>query len=240
MRLRGPRILGEVVLASLLAGVVTATGPPEDGYAPVAPPPALDAALRSSLKTVRDWIEDGDFASAVRDAQGLTALAHLYAYQGSDPTWRARTTALADASSRLSAAARDKDPAACERLLRECATHLDDLACRSPGPPASRKDFKPRGGTNTWMLLMDAAYSDAKTARTPRDLERLAGALAEEANAVGHLRGDARWKQTSRDVRTAALDVAAKARADDLPGAKAALKTVYRRCEDCHDLSRKR
>lgn len=235
----GRRIGSGLVLSGLLAGLCLAA-PAEEDYSPVAPAPALDATLRSSLKTVRDWINDGDFVSAARNAQGLAVLAHLYAHQGGDRVWRERTTALTEAAIRLAAAARSKDAALCTKQMDECARLLDDLAKRSPGARETVKNFKPRGGTATWMFLMDAAYSDAKTARTARDLERLAGAIAEESNALGHLRDDARWRQTSRDVQTAALEVADKARADDLAGAKTALKVVYRRCEACHDRTRRR
>jgi hypothetical protein len=235
----GRRIGGGLVVSGLLASLCLAA-PGDEGYSPVAPAPALEAALRSSLKSVGDWINDGDFLSAARDAQGLAVLAHLYGHQGGDRVWRERTTALTEAATRLVAAARSKNAAVCVKQMEECTRLHDDLAKRLPGARDTVKDFKPRGGTATWMLLMDAAYSDAKTARTARDLERLAGAIAEESNALRHLRGDARWRQSSRDVQTAALEVAGKARADDLAGAKTALKVVYRRCEACHDQTRRK
>jgi cytochrome c556 len=222
-----------------LAGLCLAE-PVDEGYSPVASAPALDAALRSQLKTVRDWVNDQDFVSAGRDAQGLAVLAHLYAHQGGERGWRERTTALANAATRLAAAARGKDADACGKQMEECTRLLDDLAKRSPGAPALVKDFKPHGGTTTWMLLMDAAYSDAKTARSAGELERLAGAIAEESNALRYVRAEARWRQTSREVQTAALNVAQRAKAGDLAGAKTALKLVYRRCEACHDQTRRR
>lgn len=237
---RWRRIGGGLFVSALLAGLCLAAGPADEGYSPVAPAAALDAVLRSSLKTVQDWINDKDFVSAGRDSQGLAVLAHLYAHQGGDRIWRERSTALAESASRLAAAARSKDAVACTKQMEECTRLLDDLAKRSPGVRGTVKDFKPRGGTATWMLLMDAAYSDAKTARTSRELEHLAGSIAEESNALRHLRGDARWRQTSRDVQTAALQAADKAKAGDLAGAKTALKVVYRHCEACHDLSRRR
>lgn len=239
MRPSGWRIAGGFVLSGLVAGLCLAA-PAEESYSPVAPAPALDAVLRSSLKTVRDWIEEGDFVSAGRDAQGLAVLAHLYAHQGEDRVWRERTAALSESASRLAAAARGKDGAACTKQAAECSRLLDELSRRPPGPRGAIENFKPRGGTTTWMLLLDAAYSDAKTARSASELERLALALAEESNALIHLRGEARWRQTSRDVRTAALNVAETAKGGDLVAAKAALKVVYRRCEVCHDQSRRR
>lgn len=233
------RIAGGLGILGLLAGLCGAS-PEDERYSPVSPPPAIHGALRSSLKTVRDWVEDRDFASTSRDVQGLAVLAQLYVYQGDRRAWREKTADLLTASSRLSAAARIKDAAACARIVRECDALLDDLALLSPGPPMVEKEFKPRGGVATWMLLLDAAYSDAKTARDCRELEQLALAVAEESNAARHLRADARWRRMFADVRQSALEVAGRAKADDLAGAKAALKNVYRRCEACHDQSRKR
>src|SRR5579885_2626345 len=126
--------MGPVVLG--LAWALCAAEPAEEGYAPVSPAAAVHAALRANLKVVQDWLAGKDFASAARDAQGLTALAHLYACQGSDPSWRDRTAALAGSCSRLGAAAGKQDAAACDRLMRECADLLDNLAKRSPGPRA--------------------------------------------------------------------------------------------------------
>src|SRR5262249_48345001 len=104
MRLRWRTILIGMAALGLPCTLRTAE-PAEEGYAPVSPPPAVHAALQSSLKAVQDWLGGKDFASAAQEAQGLTALAHLYAYQGSDPGWRDQTRALADVCSRLTAAA---------------------------------------------------------------------------------------------------------------------------------------
>lgn len=235
----GWRIAGGLGIVGLVAGLCGA-GPEDEHYSPVSPPLAIHVALRSSLKTVRNWVEDRDFASTSRDAQGLTALAHLYVYQGDGRAWREKTADLLTVSSRLSAAARNKDTAACTRIVRECDVLLDDLARLSPGGPKVEKEFKLRGGLTTWMLLLDAAYSDAKTSRDCRELEQLALAVAEESNAARHLRADARWRRMFADVRQSALDVAGRAKAGDLVAAKAALKNVYRRCDACHDQSRKR
>ena len=239
MRRRLRRFLSGFVVLGLSCGLCAAD-PTDEGYSPVTPKPTLDAALRSSLKTVRDWLNDKDFASTARETQGLAALAHLYTYQGGDRVWRVRATALADTCSRLSAAARKKDADTCDKLVVECTVLLDELAARSPGERTREKTFKPRGGVTTWMQLMDAAYSDAKTAKKSHELERLAQVIVEEANASQHLRSDANWRRMSLDVRAAALDVAAKAKTDYLTSAKSALKIVFRRCEVCHDRSSRR
>jgi hypothetical protein len=223
-----------------LPWALSTADPVEEGYSPVSPAPAVHGALQSSLKAVQDWLAGKDFSSAAQDAQGLTALAHLYAYQGRDPGWRDATAALADACSRLASAAGKQDAAGCDKLVRECSRLLDDLARRSPGTRAAEGGFKPRGSTKTWMLLLDAAFTDAKWAKDRQELELFARTVAEEANAVQYLRSGARWRQSSRDVRAAALEVAARAKADDLPAAKAALKTVSRNCEVCHEQSNRR
>jgi hypothetical protein len=101
-------------------------------------------------------------------------------------------------------------------------------------------DFKPQGGTRIWMLLLDSAFTDAKWAKDRGELELLARAVAEEANAIQYLRATPRWRQSSRDVITAALEAAEKAKANDLPAARAALKVVSRHCEACHDQTGRR
>jgi hypothetical protein len=231
-------LIGLAVLG--LSWTPTPAEPAAEGYTPVSPAPAVHAALQANLKEVQTWLAGRDFVSAARDAQGLTALAHLYGFQGSDRAWRDRTAALADACSRLGAAAGSKDAAACERLARECTGILDDLARRSPGSRTVAADFKPHGSTRTWMMLLDSTFTDAKWAKDRNELELLARTVAEEANAVQYLRATARWRQSSRDVRAAALEVAEKARANDLTGARAALKTVSRHCEACHDQTSRR
>jgi hypothetical protein len=228
-----------LLVAGLLVGFSALT--PADagkGYTPVAPAASLHAVFQSELKTLRGWINDEDFASALQSAQGLTVLAHLYSSQGSHAAWREKTTALAGVCSRLTTAARTRNGADCARLAQECARLLDALAATTPGPP-EEKEFKPQGSTKTWMLLLDAAYSDAKTAKRAKDLELLAGAVAEEVNAYQFARADERWRKYCAEVRSAALTTADRARAGDLAGAKVALKGVYRGCEACHERNKK-
>jgi hypothetical protein len=233
------KLLSGLVIVGLLTGLSLAE-PAGDGYSPVVPATSVHAALQSTLKTVRDWLNDKDYASAAEAGQALTALAHLYTYQGSQPGWREKTTALAETSTRLTTAAQKKDAAACTRLVQECTRLLEDLSSGSPGDRPLEKNFKPHGSTKTWMTLMDWAYGDAKTAKQPQELEQLAQAIAEEANAVQFQRTEARWRQSSLDVRAAALEVAETAKAKDLAAAKTALKTVYNRCEACHEGYRRR
>jgi hypothetical protein len=231
-------LIGLAVLG--LAWTPAPAAPGGEGYLPVTPPATLHAALQGNLKEVQDWLAGKDFASAARDARGLTALAHLYGFQGTDRTWRDRTAALAEACSRLSAAAGRKDAAGCDEVVRECTRLLDELRKRTPGSRAADAAFRPRGDTRTWMLLLDSSFTDAKWAKDRKELELMAQAVAEEANAVQYLREAPAWRQCSRDVRAAALEAAGKARANDLAGARAALKTVSRHCEACHDQSNRR
>ncbi len=229
---------GSVLILGVLGAGLLAE-PTEKGYAPVTPPSAVQAALHLELKVMQAWINDKDFASAVQSAQGLMSLAHLHGRQGSESAWRAKTSDLASTCSRLTTAARNKDAGECSRLVLECRRLLDELAKTPSGSPGSGKDFKPAGSTATWMRLMDGAYSDAKTARTPEELEGLAGALAEEVNAYQYARPDAQWRQFCQEVRSSALAAVEKARTKDLTAAKVALKGAYRGCEACHERSRR-
>jgi hypothetical protein len=222
-----------VAALGLLGGLVAAA-PSEEHYSPVAPVGAVHAAVRGGLKVVQDWLDEKDFASAAQAALGLKALCRLYVYQRDDSGWRERAAALAETAARLAAAARDKDPAACARLVREAEQLLDELGKAPTGTRSTEKDFKPDGSTKTWMLLLEGSYSDAKATKDARHLEQLAYAVAEEANAAQFLRSDGRWRQSFRDVRAAALDVADKAKGKDLVAASSALKIVRQRCDVCH------
>lgn len=71
--MRGRRMASVLAIVGFVAGL-SGAGPEDERYSPVAPPLAIHVALRSSLKTVRDWVEDRDFASTSGDAQGLAAL----------------------------------------------------------------------------------------------------------------------------------------------------------------------
>jgi hypothetical protein len=232
--------LALIGLALVLSGAFAPAEPAEEGYVPVSPPSAVHTALRSSLKEIRDWLGGKDFASAAQEAQGLVALAHLYANQGGDPAWREKTAALADAAARLAAAAGKQDAAGCDQYARDSARLLDDLAGRNPGARPAGSGFKPQGGTRTWMLLLDSAFTDAKWAKASPELEGFARTVAEEANVVQYLRDGASWRQSARQTRAAALEVAAKAKANDFPAAKAALKAVSRQCQACHEQSNRR
>lgn len=206
-----------------------------DGYVPARSAEGVHRALASNLKVAQMWVEDKDFASAAESAAGLRALAHLYSCQSTRPEWRQRAGRLDQACAALLASARAKNAAACLQALNECHQLLDEFA-RLPTPDRKEADpsFKPQGGTQLWMLLMEGAYTDAKSARTAEQLDALAAALAEEINAVRHLRTEAKWRKMCDEVRDAALQAAATARKSDLDTARKELKLVYQRCEACH------
>jgi len=224
---------GLPIVLSLLAVVgILHSQPTETGYTPVAPPAALQAALQANLKQYGDWINEKDFASAAATARGVLALTHLYGYQGSDPAWKKRVGELAQACGKLASAAGQKNAAECEKASEECQRLLAELAKNPPtGAKAVEKSFK-APPTKTLMLLMDAAYGDAKFAMTPMQLELLAYAIAEEVNATAHLKNDGAWLKHSLAVREAALQVARES--GNLELAKKSLKEVYNRCEACH------
>jgi hypothetical protein len=201
----------------------------------VAPAEAIHTALESNLKIVRDWLNDGDFASAAETAEGLVVLAEVYRYQSGEPRWREQTRALRRSCTKLVAAAKTGDADACAMAAEECARLLRMLAQDPPsGEKVPEVGFKPTGSMRVLMKLLDGTYADAKGAKTPRELEHLAYTLAEASNVASYLRSDPRWRDSAFDARAAALRAAAKAREDDLTAAKAELKSVHNRCEACH------
>jgi hypothetical protein len=205
-----------------------------DGFSLVAPPAAIDAAIATNLKIVRDWLNDRDYISAAETAEGVVMLVHVYQYASDRPSWREKTAELLTISQELRAAAKAKDMPACEMALQGIGPRLVDLRQSPPGGnKATDKNFKPIGSTKALMKLMDGTYADAKAAKTADELEQLAYAIAEGANMAKHLRADSRWQQAAVDTRQTALEVAEKARAD-LQAARLQLKNVYTRCEACH------
>lgn len=211
------------------------------GYTPVAPPVALNTALQASLKAVRDWVSEKDFESAAETTRGLAALAHLYGYQSADAGWRRRCTALQESVKQLAGAAQRKSMADCEKLAGEVTRLLDDLAKNAPDGDAKTgvKDFKPVGSVKTWMLLMDSAYVDSKSAKSAQEFQQLTQAVAAEANAAAYLRTEQGWRKEALAVRDAALQAAAQAKGNDLAAARLAAKNMRQRCETCHDRTRK-
>jgi hypothetical protein len=107
-----------------------------------------------------------------------------------------------------------------------------------PADKPDWKKFKAPGTSNAWMRLLDAGYTDAKISRNPDDFEALALTLAEEANVLAFVRIEPRWRELSFGVRDAALSAAKECR-QDLDKARKTLRTVYPRCETCHQAYRR-
>lgn len=236
-RVRGLAVAG--LFMGLLA-LRAADPPAAETFTPVASAPALHTALMLNLKIAHDWIKDGDYASAAATVNGLAALTQLYGYQGAEPAWRDRVAALSQALGRLAAAAKAKQKANCEKALMECDALLADMGKNPPkGAKATDRSFKPVGAVKDWMALLDGTHADAKSAKTARELEHLASTIAEGVNAVQHFRREAPWQKGAQAVRAEALLVADKARAGDVEPAREALKTVYQRCEACHQVHKK-
>lgn len=224
-----------VIGVAALAGFVLTTGryvPRAHAADAVSNAAAVHAAVLSSLKLVRNWLDDKDFVSAAQASTELATIARLYAYQGTDDAWRKRGNAFQEVCGRLGDAVRRKSAADADKAYAECERLLSDLG-RNP-PTGARADFKAFGTNKTWMLLVEGTYRDAKRADSAREMELQIRALAEEMTVVAGLHSDAKWRGLANDVREAALRVAPLATGTDLAPARKALKEVYQRCEVCH------
>jgi hypothetical protein len=206
------------------------------GYVPVGPPAAINKVLQVQLKSVSDWIAEKDFPSAVESARGLTTLAHLYAYHSADADWRKRCTALQETTTKLTSAAQRKSTADCDKLVAEVTRQLEDLQ-KNPASSDSKgsKDYRPQGGVKTWMVLVDTAHVEAKSAKSAKEFLALTQAVAAESNAIALLNKQQTWQKEALAVRDLALQAAEQVKGDDLKAAQAALKTMRQRCEVCHD-----
>jgi hypothetical protein len=207
--------------------------PAKGGYAPVATPAALNRAVQSSLRGMQEWIDQRDYVSAGESLRELATLLPLYANLGSSADWKTRHAALKEAVNQLGNTVRTRNPAEIKKAIDRCGDALASLTKADPGTPDAT-GYRPTGGIKTWMVLLDSAYNEAKSAKNAADFDLSAQALAEESNAVALLRGDGRWQQTANEVRDLALGSITKAKADGLDTARAELKKLYQRCEACH------
>ena len=214
----------------LLLGTSLVSGQAGKEYLPVAPPAAVHAGLVGQLKQVRDWLGDKDYTSAVQAVQGLEVLAALAACQG-DAGWGKKCSELQATCRQLAGVCKQKNAAQCKTLADDCGRQLEEMAKALPAGKGAGRPPKV-GTTKAWMLLMDGAYVDAKSARSTKELEELAYLLAEEGNALAHFK--AGWDKMSAEVRDAALGVVKETKANGLDAGKKALKAVYQRCEECH------
>jgi hypothetical protein len=182
---------------------------------------------------MQEWIDQRDYVSAGESLRELAALLPLYANLGSSADWKKCHTALKETITQLGNTVRTKNPTEIKKAIDRCGDALDAIAKADPGT-ADANGYRPTGGIKTWMVLLDTAYNEAKSAKNAADLELAAQALAEESNAVALLRGDGKWLQTAHEVRDLALGSITRAKADGLDTARAELKKAYQRCEACH------
>jgi hypothetical protein len=237
-------MIGWLVLASgvLLLGGRGHSQTKEDPatYAPVGSLASMHLVLQSQLKAVKDWVAEKDFVSAAQTGRGLNTLAQLYSYQFADEGWRTHCSALATASNKLVEAAGKKAAGDCEKASEECTRLIDDLAAKQPkeAGKVEHKGFKLPGNLRTWMTLLDGSYVDAKSAATAKELALRTEVIATQANALKHLRSSDTWSKHSLAVRDAALQVSEQARKNEFAEAKKSLKTIFQRCEACHENSK--
>lgn len=232
------RATGTLVLGLALCALGQSAQQPREGYTPVAGTPALQAAGKQTLKALVDWVDQKDYQSAVETNRELLILAQLLDYQSKDKAHRDAVAAFRADAEELNKAFRAKDDKRSRELLKSLTARLDKLPAPAAADKVSDAGFKPTGGVKTWMLMMDGLYAESKRADA-QELQLLASALAEEANAAAYLRGDAKWRKTAHDTRDEALKVVKTAEGGDAAAARAGLKKVYQACESCHQANKR-
>jgi cytochrome c556 len=207
---------------------------PDTSYTPLAPPESYQAALRSNLKIVGDWVDQGDFASANQSQRYVAALAQLYALRSNDDKHQEAAAALKAACDKVSAALRAKNAEASKQALKDCEAAVAGLTKAPPGEKAVHKNFRSPASTQILMLLMDCSIIDAKDAKSAEEFRHLSLALAEEANVAQFLRAEAKWRKFAEETRAVALKAAEAAKKDGLDAGRTELKKIAQTCEACH------
>lgn len=210
---------------------------PSGGYTPVAPPQALARALKINFDQVERWCDENDLASAAQSSQSAFLLASLLARHATDKA-KPHADKLVAANSKVVSAARAKNMERTRSELAAANAALPLLVENLPAAQPAWTNFKPPGTSSAWMRLLDAGYADAKISRNPEDFEALTLTLAEEANVLAYVRTEPRWREMSFGVRDAALAAARESR-QNLDLARKTLRTVYPRCEACHQAYRR-
>jgi hypothetical protein len=203
-------------------------------YTPLAPPESYQAVLRSNIKITRDWIDMNDFASAAQSQRLVASLAQLYALHSNDDKHKEQAAALRAACDKVNGPLRAKNAEASKQALKECEEAVAALAKAPPAEKAAHKNFKPFGGTNTWMMLMDCSIIDAEEAKTADDFQQLSLAVAELANVTQFIRNEAKWRQYAADTRSTAQKAAELANKNGLDAGRAELKKIKQTCNACH------
>jgi hypothetical protein len=233
-----------LVILCVLAGALwcwTAAPPspalaqaPDNSYTPLAPPESYQAALRSNLKIVGDWVDMGDFASANQTQRFVAALAQLYALRSNDAKHQEAAAALKAACDKVSAALRTKNMEASKQELKDCEHVVAGLTKVPPGEKAVHKNFRSPASTQTLMMLMDSSIIDAKDAKSVEAFQHLALAVAEQANVAQFLRAEAKWRKFAGETRAVAVKAAEAAKKDGLDAGRTELKKIAQTCEACH------
>jgi hypothetical protein len=207
---------------------------------PAVPPRAIAVVLTHNLDLVEKWVQEKDLASAAKSAQDVTLLAKLLSANAASNSQLGSLVKETDALLRAARARKLEDTQKALAAARETIAWLQKahVGIQSPRPGEAQKTKEKIGTVGPLMALMDGTYADTKGMDKAYDFEAFAFTLAEEANIVGLLRPDAKWKKMSADVRDAAL-AAAKESRQDLVGARKTLRTVYPACEACHKAYRR-
>jgi hypothetical protein len=208
-----------------------------DSFTPVAPPKALGRVLKMNLDQAERWCDENDLASAAKSSQAALRLAGLLAPDATGGA-KPRADALLTECAAIGSAANGKNMAQTRSKLAAANASLEGLLAVLPGERNTWGDFKPTGSNGSWMGLIDSSYTDAKYATSADEFQALVYTLAEEANIVSQLRKEPSWRQMAYSVRDTAL-AAAKESRQDLTKAKQTLRTVYPRCEACHNANRR-
>jgi hypothetical protein len=223
--------------AILMTGLIAALGSGADdnsssSFTPVAPARSLGRVVKLNLEQVERWCDENDLASAAQATQSTVLLATFLARQSGDKS-KAIGDQLVRECNAIGAAARAKNMTQTRAGLMAANASLSKLLNQRSDGLVSWIDFKPSGNVRAWMVLLDGGYADAKIATEADDFYALALTLAEEANVVAELRKEPRWREMAHAARDAALASAKQSR-QDLPGARQTLRTMFARCESCH------
>ncbi len=231
------RVSSSFLATIFLFGLVAAYGSGADdkasnSFTPVAPARSVGRVVKLNLDQVERWCDENDLASAAQATQSTVLLATFLARHADDKSKSTADQLVRDCNA-IGASARGKNMAWTRDGLKAAKASLSKLLTQTSEAKPNWADFKPSGNVRAWMVLLDGGYAESKTATDADDFEALALTLAEEANVVAQLRKEPRWQQLAYSARDAAL-TSAKQSHQDLPGARQTLRTMFARCETCH------
>ncbi len=197
--------------------------------------PALVLSLHTNLGYCREWASANDYKSLRQGLGGMAiiidALARHTAAGGAE-----KIAALRESLDKVNTAARSEDAAATKSSLAALSKAIDDCAALPAGAVPANIG-KNSAGFKALMHVVDGTYADAKTALAvgeAAEAKSHALVLAELGQWLAAERGDARWREFSHSMTTAARDAAATAAADEKT-LRGKFRDIYVRCEACHD-----